>query len=94
MPNSNRLAAALATGSIPKRDEVLAALAKDAAAEGDAAMTKLALSNTVSFSMRDRAAREAARLLARRGMRVEALDLVGLITSPSQRRQALQELNR
>jgi hypothetical protein len=91
-PLSNRLDLALNLKSFPKKDEALATLARDAAEQGDITTTRTALKGMVMFSERDRVARDVAHSLALRGNRAEALEIVRTITSPSQRREAMQEL--
>ena len=87
-----RLDAARAILAFPERDKALAAVARDAARSGNAAIVKRALSQITAFDSRDAAARDATRALAKDGHRAEALEIARTITSFVERDAALQEL--
>jgi capsular polysaccharide biosynthesis protein len=90
---SNRYGLASHIMSYPKKDRVLATLARDAAGEGDIEIVRKSLKGIVSFVTRDSAAHDAARALAKRGMRAEALEAAKTITSFKAREDALTELS-
>jgi biopolymer transport protein ExbD len=87
-----RLSAAERIMSFTERDEALAAVARDAAKAGDAALTRQALGRMTAFTARDKATLAAARALLKAGHRAEAIATAQTITSFSQRDAALKEL--
>ena len=87
-----RLLAAGAMVSIMERDRALAALALEAAAARDVAMTVRILDGIVSITTRDDTACAAARALARAGLQSEAVAMAEGITSIPLRDRTLAEL--
>ncbi|HEX7576551.1 MAG TPA: LysM peptidoglycan-binding domain-containing protein, partial [Verrucomicrobiae bacterium] len=87
-----RLEAASSITSFTEQDKALAAIARDAAKAGEAALAKLALAKMTAFTARDQAALEAARELVKAGRRAEAIEIAKTITSFTQRDAALKEL--
>jgi serine/threonine protein kinase/LysM repeat protein len=87
-----RLEAASSINSFTEQDKALAAIARDAATAGEAALAKLALAKMTAFTARDQAALEAARELVKAGRRAEAIEIAKTITSFTQRDAALKEL--
>ncbi|MCU0787796.1 MAG: hypothetical protein MUC91_06335 [Verrucomicrobia bacterium] len=87
-----RYEAAKVISSVTQRDAALAKLAREAAVAGEVALTKKALADIISFNFRDGAATHAARALARRGMRTEALEVARTISSFTNRDAVLGEL--
>jgi len=87
-----RVLAADKISSFMERDEVLAAIAADAARAGEAGITRTAVSKMTSFMSRDEAITRSARLLVKAGKRAEALELAGLATSFMTRDDLIKEL--
>jgi hypothetical protein len=87
-----RLSAAEKITSFMERDEVLAAIAADAARAGDVESTRNAVQKMTSFMSRDEAITQSARLLVKAGKRAEALELAGLATSFMTRDALIKEL--
>jgi hypothetical protein len=87
-----RLEAASSITSFTEQDKALAAIARDAAKAGEAALAKQALAKMTSFTARDQVALEAARELVKAGRRAEAIEIAKTITSFTQRDAALKEL--
>ena len=72
----------------------MAGLARDAAKAGEVEIVKNALGQIGDNEMRDQAALEAARLLAKRNLRKYGVEVAKSITSNEIRDQALSELAR
>ncbi|HEU5122717.1 MAG TPA: protein kinase [Verrucomicrobiae bacterium] len=89
---SARLEAAKGIFGFSQKDSAMAAVARDAAAAGEAEIVKQALGQITGFSNRDDAARIAARRLAQNGHRTEALEIARTITAFSTRDATLREL--
>ena len=87
-----RLEAASSITSFTEQDKALAAIARDAAKAGEAALAKQALAKMTAFTAQDQAALEAARELVKAGRRTDAIDIARSITSFTQRDAALKEL--
>jgi serine/threonine protein kinase len=87
-----RLKAAEKIVSFMERDDVLAAIAADAARAGHADVTQTAVSKMTSFMDRDEAIVKSARLLVKAGKRAEALELAGKATSFMTRDSLIKEL--
>jgi hypothetical protein len=87
-----RLEAASSITSFTEQDKALAAIVRDAAKAGEAALAKQALAKMTSFTAQDQAALEAARALAKAGHRTDAIDIARSMTSFTQRDAALKEL--
>lgn len=88
-----RFTAAKSITSFTKRDEAMAAIARDAAKAGDTPLVRDALGQMTAFPARDKAALESARALAKAGHRAEAIEVARTITSFSERDAALKELS-
>jgi len=89
---SARFEAAKGIFAFSEKDSAMAAVARDAAAAGEAEIAKKALGQITGFSNRDDAARIAARRLAQNGHRAEALEIARTITAFSTRDATLREL--
>jgi serine/threonine protein kinase/biopolymer transport protein ExbD len=87
-----RLKAAEKIVSFMERDDVLAAIAADAARAGHADVTQTAVGKMTSFMDRDAAIVKSARLLVKAGKRAEALELAGKATSFMTRDSLIKEL--
>jgi predicted Ser/Thr protein kinase len=87
-----RFTAAKGIVEFTKRDEALAAVARDAAKAGDAKLVRDAVGQMIIYPVRDKAALESARALLKLGRRDEAIEVARLITSLAQRDAALKEL--
>jgi hypothetical protein len=87
-----RLVAAESITAFTEQDESLAAIARDSARAGDAALTKQALGRMTAFTARDTATLEAARELVKVGCRAAAIEIAKTITALTQRDAALKEL--
>ncbi len=87
-----RIAATASITAFPKRDEVLASIAKDAAREGDFEDARTALNKITAFPTRDEAIRDSARLLTAAGQRSDALELAKLVTAFPKRDALISEL--
>lgn len=87
-----RLNAAEQISSFSTRDEVLTAIATDAASLGSLELTRNAVQRISSFSARDRAIVSCAQLLKNGGKRAEALELAKLVSSFSTRDNLIKEL--
>jgi propanediol dehydratase large subunit len=74
------------------RDKSLAAVATDSAKAGEVELAKTTLQQMTEFTKRNQTALEAVRLLARRGMRKQALEIATAIDEFTTRDQALSEL--
>jgi len=84
---------AIEISSFPTRDTTLATFAKNAASEGDARTAQEALGRISSFSTASDARHTVALILAKRGLRKEALDVANGIGEMSKRDQTLSELS-
>jgi predicted Ser/Thr protein kinase len=89
---ADRLDAASTVSSTPDKDRALTAVAGDAARAGEAEIAKSAIQRITSNMVRDRTAHESAILLAKRGLRKQALEIAKIITSNVTRDQTLSEL--
>ena len=87
-----RLDAASSITSFTEQDKALAAIVRDAAKAGEAAVAKQALAKMTSFTAQDQAALEAARELVKAGRRTDAIDIARSMTSFTLRDAALKEL--
>jgi predicted Ser/Thr protein kinase len=87
-----RLEAAATISNSTARDSALAVLAKDAAKVGNVDLVQSSLGHMINGSARDQAAREAARLLAKRGLRREAIGVAQTISNMPLHDQAMAEL--
>jgi len=87
-----RVRATEKVASFIERDELLAAIAADAARAGDAETTRLAVQKMTAFMSRDEAISNSARLLTAAGKRTEALELAKLATSFITRDALIKEL--
>jgi len=89
---SARLDAAAMIGSLTEKDKALAQVATDAARAGEAEIVSVAVTQIGALSYRDQASLDAVRLLARRGLRKEAIRITQMISSTTTRDLALSEL--
>ena len=89
-----RIAAAAGIAGFPKRDEVLAAIARDAARAGDFEDARDALQKVTAFPKRDEAIYASARLLVVAGKRADALELAKLVTAFPTRDALISELTK
>jgi hypothetical protein len=87
-----RLEAASSITSFTEQDKALAAIVRDAAKAGEAALARQALAKMTSFTAQDQAALEAARELVKAGRRTDAIDIARSMTSFTLRDAALKEL--
>ena len=87
-----RIDATAGITSFPARDEVLAAIAQDAARAGDIEDTRDALKKITAFPTRDVAIYASARLLVAAGRRADALELAKLVTAFPTRDALISEL--
>ena len=87
-----RLDAAKAITFTSERDQALAAVARDAAKAGDAAVTKSAIGGIVFTSAKDEAAAECALKLAAAGQGAAANEVAQMITFTSVRDATLKKL--
>lgn len=87
-----RFDAANNISSFVEKDAAMSALARHAAAAGDAAMTNKALGEISSFVTRDEAAALAAVTLSNLGRRAEAIEIANGISSFVKRDQTLAKL--
>ena len=87
-----RIKAAAGIVAFPDRDPVLAAIAKDAARDGDLEDARDALQKMTAFPARDDAIGEIARQLAAAGKRADALELAKLVTAFPTRDALIGEL--
>jgi len=88
----SRIKAAAGIVAFPDRDPVLAAIAKDAARDGDLEDARDALQKMTAFPARDDAIGEVARQLAAAGKRADALELAKLVTAFPARDALIGEL--
>jgi hypothetical protein len=91
--NARLEAARTISGSLD-RDAALTGVVRDAAAAGETAVVKSALQRIGGGIARDDAAREAALLLAKRGLRKEAVEIAKGISGSLMRDATLSELAR
>jgi hypothetical protein len=89
---TDRLEAAGAISSNEERSRAFARLATDAARIGEVELIKASLQGTVDTAMRDRAALDSARLLARGTLKRQAIEIAKTITNNEMRDLALSEL--
>jgi hypothetical protein len=89
---AERLEAASTISGGIDRDAALAWVARDAATAGEAETVKSALQRIIISSTRDEVAREAALLLARRGLGKQAIEIARGISVTSTRDHTLSEL--
>jgi hypothetical protein len=89
---SARLEAALMIGSQTEKDKALGVVAADAAKAGEAEIVSNAIEQIGASSYRDQAALDSVRLLAKRGLRKEAIRIAQRISGTSTRDLALTEL--
>ncbi|MGP8202188.1 MAG: protein kinase domain-containing protein [Limisphaerales bacterium] len=87
-----RLAAASVIYEAEPKDKSLAAVAADAAKAGEVDLVKDALQNMYETSRRNQAAHDSALLLAKRGLREQAIEIAQSINESSIRDQTLSEL--
>jgi len=87
-----RISAADGISAFTKRDEVFAAIAKDAAKAGDLEDTRVALEKISAFTSRDEAIGVSARLFAAAGRRADALELARLVSAFTTRDALISEL--
>ena len=87
-----RLDATARITAFPDRDEVLAAIASDAAKAGDLEDAREALEKMTAFPARDEAICASARLLVAAGRRGDALELARLVTAFPTRDALISEL--
>jgi hypothetical protein len=89
---NERLEAASNITDAGEKDTPLAALATDAAKLGEADIVRNSLSQIIDLTRRDEATHEAVILLAKRGLRKQAIDLAKGIGELNLRDQTLVEL--
>lgn len=89
---SERLEAASGMINLTARDKSLAAVATDSAKAGEVELVKATLQQINEFTKRNQTALETVRLLARRGLRKQALEIATSIDEFTTRDQALSEL--
>jgi serine/threonine protein kinase len=89
---AERLEAASVISNIGARDTALAALTTDAAKAGEVDIVKDSLRQMTGIVERVQTAREAARLLGKRGLRKQAIEIAKSIEDPVIRDQTLSEL--
>jgi protein-disulfide isomerase-like protein with CxxC motif len=87
-----RLAAASVIYESEPKDKSLAAVAADAAKAGEVDLVKDALRQMYENSRRNQAAHESALLLAKRGLREQAIEIARTINENTIRDQTLSEL--
>ena len=87
-----RLEAASVIRESAVKDKSLAALATDAAKAGEVDLVKDSLQQMYETSRRSQAAHDSALLLARRGLREQALEIAKIIVENTVRDQTLSEL--
>jgi hypothetical protein len=87
-----RLAAAGMIGSQTEKDKALSVVATDAARAGVVDTARDAIARISTSSTRDQTALDAVRLLAKRGLRKEAIQVAQRISSSTTRDLALSEL--
>ena len=87
-----RLKAAMAISSLGERDEALAKVAADAAAQGDADVTAKAVEPIIDVTLHDKAAGSCAMTLAKAGKTASANDLARSIRTQSQRDATLAQI--
>jgi len=75
-----------------ERSRAFARLAADAAKAGEVELVRSALEGIVESGMRNRAALDSARLLARRHLRRQGIEIARTITDSGMRDRALSEL--
>lgn len=90
--NAARLKAAMAISSLSERDEALAKLAADAAAQGDADVTAKAVEGIIDVTLHDKAAGDCALSLAKAGKTAAATELARAIRTQSQRDATLAHI--
>ena len=89
---SARLEAASNMMEITGKDKALAAIAVDAAEAGAADIVQQTIEQMVSMSLRDETTQKTALLLAKRGLRQQAIEMAKGISNPTTRDQTLSEL--
>jgi hypothetical protein len=89
---NDRLDAASNMNNAAEKDKPLAAVATDAAKAGEVEIVAQALGQMFSLSKRDDTTREAALLLAKRGLRKQAIEIAKGINNFKTRDQTLSEL--
>ncbi len=89
---NERLDAASSITDFNEKDRPLAAIASDAAKAGEEEIVKKALAQMYLQNDRDDAAGDAARLLAKHGLRKQAIELAKGISDYTTRNQVLSEL--
>ena len=89
---NERLDAASSMNDLTERDKPLAAVATDAARAGEVEIAKKALGLLSDQPTRDEVTHEAASLLAKRGLRKQAIEMAKGISDDTIRNQALAEL--
>jgi len=89
---SARLEAAGEITGATARDQALAIIATDAAKAGEVQLVQKSIEKMWKTAARDLAIQRAAMLLAKRGLRKQAVDLAKEIYSSTQRDQTLSEL--
>jgi hypothetical protein len=90
--NTARLKAAMAISSLSERDDALAKLAADAAAQGDTDVTAKAVEGVIDVTLHDKAASDCALALAKAGKTASATDLARTIRTQSQRDATLAQI--
>ena len=91
---AERLEAASMMNDVTARNRSLAVVATDAAKAGDAEIVNNSLRQIYDLTLRGRTAIESVRLLTKRGMRKQALEVAKAIEDMTMRDQALSELAR
>ncbi len=89
---AERLEAASLMSNFAAKDRSMAAVALDAAKAGEVEMVGDSLRQIVEFAKRNQTAHEAVRLLGKRGLRKQALEIARAIEDMTTRDQALSEL--
>ena len=89
---SARLEAAVMIGSLSEKDKALSLVATDAARAGEIDTVSAAIARIGTLSTRDQASLDSVRLLAKRGLRKEAIRIAQRIGSNTMRDLALSEL--
>jgi hypothetical protein len=91
---TERLGAASRMSNLTARDKSLAVVATDAAKAGEFEVVKTTLQQMTEVAKRNQTALASVRLLAKRGLRKEALEIATDIDEFTTRDQALSELAR
>jgi hypothetical protein len=89
-----RLEAAQMMNNVGEKDKSIAAITLDAAKAGEVELVKRSLQQISNVTKSGETAHEAVRLLARRGLRKQAIQIANTINNVALRDQALSELAR